>query len=59
MKESFIIRYPSTDAGKKAWNKQYGMNQFLVPYLMSSGCSGLARNDGECDQCGTHPKEAV
>ena len=26
MKESFIIRYPSTDAGKKAWNKQYGMN---------------------------------
>ena len=26
MKESFIIHYPSTDAGKKAWNKQYGMN---------------------------------
>ena len=26
MKESFIIHYPSTAAGKKVWNKQFGMN---------------------------------
>lgn len=26
MKETFVIDYPSTDAGKKAWNKMYGMN---------------------------------
>ena len=25
-RESFIIRYPDTDAGKKAWNKAYGLN---------------------------------
>lgn len=26
MKESFRIDYPRNDAGKKAWNKEYGMN---------------------------------
>lgn len=26
MRESFIIHYPSTDAGRKDWNKRFGMN---------------------------------
>lgn len=26
MREIFVIPYPKTAAGKKAWNKQYGMN---------------------------------
>ena len=26
MKETFRIDYPKTDSGKKAWNKQYGLN---------------------------------
>lgn len=26
MKEVFHIDYPKTEAGRKAWNKQYGMN---------------------------------
>lgn len=26
MRESFRIPYPKTDSGRKAWNKQYGMN---------------------------------
>lgn len=25
-KETICINYPKTDSGKKAWNKQYGMN---------------------------------
>ena len=28
MTESFIIPYPKTPAGKKAWNKQYGLNAY-------------------------------
>lgn len=30
MKESFIIHYPKTDAGKKAWAKEYGMNKIYA-----------------------------
>lgn len=28
MTESFIIPYPSSDAGKKLWNKRYGLNAY-------------------------------
>lgn len=30
MKESFKIDYPASDAGKKAWNKAYGMNSIYA-----------------------------
>ena len=28
MTEKFIIPYPKTDAGKKQWNKHYGLNAY-------------------------------
>lgn len=28
MTESFIIPYPSSDAGRKLWNKRYGLNAY-------------------------------
>ncbi len=30
MKECFRIPYPNTDSGKKAWNKEYGMNSIYA-----------------------------
>ena len=28
MTESFIIPYPKSDAGKKQWNREYGLNAY-------------------------------
>lgn len=30
MTESFIIPYPKTDAGKKLWNRRYGLNAYYA-----------------------------
>lgn len=30
MKEVFHIDYPKTEAGRKAWNRQYGMNAYYA-----------------------------
>lgn len=30
MTEKFIIPYPKTDAGKKQWNKNYGLNAYYA-----------------------------
>ena len=47
-RESFIIRYPDSDAGKKAWNKAYGLNAIYAGKHWSK-----RRDDARLD-CSNH-----